>query len=95
MQSGSTRGRGAKVEVFPNPFRNETKISFLVEEDSNAVVEVYTLQGSRVATLYEGQALAEETYTVTFSPDGIVSRQVYLVVVRTDYGMTTRQILSY
>ena len=94
-QQGSPRRGRPKVEVFPNPFRNSTKISISVENDAHAVVEVYTLQGARVAVLFDEPISAKDVHTVTFTPDIYTSRQIYLVVVRTDYGQVTRQILTY
>jgi hypothetical protein len=86
---------GIRTEVFPNPFRGQTTISFSVGEDTRTVVEVYTLQGARVAVLFDEPVSAEDVHTVTFTPDVYTSRQIYLVVVRTDSGRTTRQILTY
>ena len=89
-------GRGKpKMDVYPNPFRNQTNITFSVESDSRTVVEVFTLQGSRVAVLFDEPVRAEEVHTVTFSPEVNANRQIYLVVIRTDSGQATRQIIAY
>jgi hypothetical protein len=79
---------GMNIDVYPNPFRSQTQITFGVEEDTHAVVEVYTLQGSKVATLFEGAVRSQDIYSVTFTSDGQVKRQVYFVVFRTGYGKT-------
>jgi hypothetical protein len=86
---------GIRAEVFPNPFRGQATISFGVDRDTRAVVEVYTLQGSRVATLFDAQVKAEDNQMVNFSADSQTGHQVYLVVIRTDYGRITKQVISY
>jgi hypothetical protein len=82
------------VNVAPNPFRNHAQISFSVEYDTNVVVEVYTLQGTKVAVLFEEAVKAHEINSVTFNVEGQTSRQMYLVVVRTPYGRASMQIVN-
>jgi hypothetical protein len=83
------------VVVHPNPFRGQTQVSFRLDKSSRAVVEVFTIQGSRVATLFDGQVQAGDLQSVTFSPDEQPGQRLYLVVVRTDYGRVVRQILQH
>jgi hypothetical protein len=82
------------MNVAPNPFRNHTQISFKVEYDTNVVVEVYTLQGIKVAVLFEEAVKANEINSVTFNADAQTSRQMYLVVVRTPYGRASMQMIN-
>ena len=87
--------REINIQVMPNPFRNQTQILFNVDRDTRALVEVYTLQGSRVAVLFDQSARADESYEVSFEAPKQAGRQIYLVVVRTDYGLATKQIIAY
>jgi hypothetical protein len=82
------------LNVAPNPFKGSTEVKFSLTEDSKVVLEVYSMQGMKLATLYEGDAVAGQTYTYTFTPLHNYSQQVYHVVLKTIYGTASRQIIS-
>ena len=56
------------VNAYPNPFNATTSIEFTLDgsEPEEVTLEVYNLSGARVATLFNGNADAGKTYTVTF-----------------------------
>ena len=72
----------------PNPFTNETNISFSTETDGHYLVKVYNLQGVEVATLldenllgtteqklnFDGQQLREGIYLAVLIKDGRIVR---------------------
>jgi hypothetical protein len=64
-----------KLTAYPNPFRGNTTIAFKLINDSNVTLDVYSVSGKKVATLYEGIAEGGQTYEVIFNghtlPDGI------------------------
>ena len=39
---------------YPNPFRDKTNISYILEKEANISVEIYNLKGQKVKTLYCG-----------------------------------------
>jgi len=39
---------------YPNPFRDKTNISYILEKKANISVEIYNLKGQKVKTLYSG-----------------------------------------
>lgn len=39
---------------YPNPFRDKTNISYILEKEANISVEIYNLKGQKVKTLYSG-----------------------------------------
>ena len=60
----------------PNPFSNMATIEFKLSGfDSDVAIDVFSLTGSKVATLYNGVAEADHTYKVEFDgsslPPGI------------------------
>ena len=83
------------LNIFPNPFRNETSITFSVVQDTRTTVEVYTIQSAKVATLFDGPAKPGESYSATFTAQSNVRSQVYLVVFQTEYGRTVQRFMSY
>jgi hypothetical protein len=82
------------MSVVPNPFKDQAEISYMLNNDSRVSLEVYNLQGVKVATIYEGEAKAGYNYTYRFDPVGNNSEQVFLVVLRTNFGTITKRIIN-
>lgn len=57
---------GINVNAYPNPFTGTTTIQFTLDETTAATLEVYSVTGQRVASLFNGVANAGETYEATF-----------------------------
>lgn len=83
------------TQVWPNPFREETHISFEIPVAAEVKVEIFTLAGKQVAVLFEGAMLPHANKTVTFHPENAAAG-VYLYRISTDqgYGTTGRLMLS-
>jgi hypothetical protein len=70
--------------VYPNPFSSSTTISLSTGVDnSNVKVDVVTVEGKLVATLYNGATEANKTYKFDFSGDE-VAKAVYICRIVTD-----------
>jgi len=83
-----------KMNVSPNPFREEVEIRYILTEDSRVSVEIYNLLGVKVETIYEGVALGNYEYTHRFTPARHRSEQVFLLVMKTKHGVITRRLIS-
>ena len=59
---------GMKATVSPNPFRDDTHITFTSPVAGEAVVEVYDMQGRRIAQLYRGVVAKDEALRLNFQP---------------------------
>lgn len=57
---------------FPNPFNPTTNIEFSIPETSNVTLEVFSIQGQRVATLVDG-TLNAGTHSVNFNAANLPS----------------------
>jgi hypothetical protein len=84
----------AVLSVAPNPFSESTEIRYTLSTDSRVSLEVYNLYGTKVATLYEGEAKAGFDYTYRFDPVGNNSEQVFLVVLKTEFGTITKRVIN-
>lgn len=60
-------------EVAPNPMLDNTEIRFSSKEDTQVVVRVYDFMAREVATLFDGRVAANETYTIPFDRQNLVS----------------------
>ena len=71
------------MNAFPNPFSGMASIEFMLDGfDSNVTLEVYSLTGSKVATLYNGYASADETYKVEFDGSSLTPG-IYIYQINT------------
>ena len=63
------------AQNYPNPFNPATTIQFALNNTEHAAVTVYTVLGQKVATLFDGVALADTRYGLSFNathlPSGI------------------------
>ncbi|MBX2991737.1 MAG: T9SS type A sorting domain-containing protein [Bacteroidetes bacterium] len=75
----SVTGMGSKPEGFalhqnyPNPFNPSTDIKFSVETSGRATLDVYTMLGQKVATLFDGIAEAGQYHTIRVDASGLAS----------------------
>ena len=58
---------------YPNPFNPSTTISFVVGRTGPALLQVYNILGQHVRTLFDGAAIAGETYLITFDASRLAS----------------------
>ncbi len=52
---------------YPNPFNPTTQIQFNVSKNTYATLTIFNVIGQKVATLYNGNALAGQPYNLTFN----------------------------
>ena len=55
--------------VFPNPFSDQTTISFQAPHDERVLIEVYDLQGTLIQRLYNDHAVGNQPLSLTFRPE--------------------------
>jgi hypothetical protein len=55
------------MNVYPNPFLENSKISYTLPSDSKVSLEVFDITGKSVAVLENNVARNQGTYTVDFS----------------------------
>jgi hypothetical protein len=63
---------------YPNPFNNNTTITFTLAESGNTILKVYNTFGNEVATLFDGMADPRQEYSLEFS-SGNLPAGIYLI----------------
>lgn len=92
------RGRGRKAEIAdvntfiaqPNPLSSYTVVRFNLPETSEATVNIFSLEGKKVATVFEGQAEEGQNYNVTVDASELASG-VYILQLTTESGIVAHQ----
>ncbi|MFM7078268.1 MAG: T9SS type A sorting domain-containing protein, partial [Bacteroidota bacterium] len=81
------------VRAYPNPFTQKASIEFsLTNAVENAVVEVYTMNGTKVATLFNGAVEADKPYIVEL--DGTdLAPGIYMYQVNTGNNVYTNKLI--
>ena len=62
----SSTNEGLNLTSYPNPFNSMTTLSFRLDETSNASLDIYSMTGARIATVFNGVANADEEYPIAF-----------------------------
>jgi hypothetical protein len=89
----SSEQNAINLSVSPNPFENQTSIAFSLLQDSKVSVEIYNVIGSKISTLYEGLAMADQVYTFNYDVPGSFREQVLLCVIRTQNGNVVKRMV--
>ena len=62
------------IQAYPNPFSIKSTIEFTFTSDiSKVTVDIYSLNGEKVASLFEGPAAAETTYSVQVDGEKLIA----------------------
>jgi len=66
---------------YPNPFRTEATVAFVLERDAHVAVEVFDALGRRVATLHDGPLAGQRRHAFVFRtadlPTGVYVARVH------------------
>jgi hypothetical protein len=62
-----------EMKAYPNPFEYSTTIEFSTKTDGVVSVNVYSIDGKRVAALYTGEVKKNEVRKVVFNGEGLES----------------------
>ncbi|MBD0257855.1 MAG: SprB repeat-containing protein, partial [Cytophagales bacterium] len=57
---------GLQIQASPNPFSEKATIQFSVTQTTEATVDVYSITGAKIGTLFKGKAEAGQVYKVEF-----------------------------
>jgi hypothetical protein len=81
------------VEIFPNPFTDQTDIRVISAEMTEMKVEIFTIQGQRMQVLFDGTADAGVGHTFRFQYPDSQPGQVLICIISTPQGNVIRKII--
>ncbi|WP_345123154.1 T9SS type A sorting domain-containing protein [Hymenobacter antarcticus] len=74
LRAGIAAGNGAtELAVYPNPATELAVVSFRAPLDGPARMEVYNEMGQRVATIYDGNVLGGQLYSISLKTQGLTT----------------------
>jgi hypothetical protein len=83
-------------KISPNPFNDQTRISFSLDQDSKANLVVYNLQGQIIKTL-AAQDFKSGSHEITWegkdNSGNEVSNGIYLLKLETERGVDFRKLV--
>ena len=94
---GTGKNDNAGLLCYPNPFSNQTTISFSIKEKTIVKLNIYSIDGKYIETLTDGQLLAG---THRFQWDGKNSSRlevtpgIYVLTLCTDYISTAISVIK-
>jgi hypothetical protein len=77
----------------PNPFTNQLNIEFSLAQSSDVILDVYDFTGIKIGTIFEGNVPALEGVKHEMSPDAGMKNGIYMIVLRTQYGIASKRVL--
>ena len=81
-----------QVEVYPNPFKDNVHISFVLDKNTDVSIEVYNILGMKVADLLN-QKLSSGSHTTVWN-SGKFDSGVYMVKVKKGGGEVVKRIVK-
>jgi hypothetical protein len=87
--SGELKNTAGKLEVFPNPAGNQTRISFSAAHNQQISVEILDLQGKKIRNIYAGNHDGEQSFFWQVD----VPKGMYLCRVATENGILTKSLI--
>ena len=98
LGKNNTKGKNqesstGRINVYPNPFQSSANVNLQLADNSNVVLEVFDMQGTKVETLAKG-ALRKGAHNFQFKPAVASENTMYLVRLLVDGEETTAKIIK-
>lgn len=79
--------------VYPNPFAAKTNIQFTAAETGDAVVELYSITGAKVRTLFSGNVVVGQLYNVP-AGDALLPKGIYVFTISNGKQTYTGRVIK-
>lgn len=88
---GENSAADINLSVYPNPVKESATISFSLKENAQTTVDVFALQGQKVATPVNEVLIAGQNQ-LTWSPNTKVSNGIYLMNIHVGEKLFVKKI---
>ena len=83
----------SNINIYPNPFDEQTTISFSVPEKENVVIKIFDISGNEIAQLTDKQYNAGE-HKLIFSSIGL-AKGLYICEINTEKSVCYKKLILY
>ncbi|MFO7621729.1 MAG: MBG domain-containing protein, partial [Bacteroidales bacterium] len=81
------------VTAYPNPFTDHLYFDLRLKTDSKVRLEIYDMNGSRLATLFNDVVVAFDSYRIEYTPENLSSGMlIYRLVIDDQIALTGKVI---
>jgi len=81
------------VKAYPNPFTDHLYFDLRLKTDSKVRLEIYDMNGSRLATLFNDVVVAFDSYRIEYTPENLSSGMlIYRLVIDDQIALTGKVI---
>lgn len=82
------------IRIYPNPFTSSTSIEFGSNVNRpDLTVEIFSLMGVRIASLYHGPVYANISYTLTYKSQPEDASAIYQVLLKSGAERIVKRIM--
>ncbi|PSR53958.1 hypothetical protein AHMF7605_10725 [Adhaeribacter arboris] len=84
---------GVSLKAYPNPFPAQLQVQFKLPRTQTISVQIYDGQGLEVATLFQGEVQANQTYQFQWQPKAFMPTGLYFVRLQTPQKVSFQKVL--
>jgi hypothetical protein len=98
MPEGEVSSSALLKDAYPNPFSDQTTIILSLDHDTQVNIEVFDLQGMKVATIEQGRLSAGEhrlNWDGTNEAGHKLGSGIYLCTLKTNSVITTKKLILH
>lgn len=82
------------IDIYPNPFRNEINISYQLTARSFVIIDIYSITGMKIETIFNGhQSAGNYSYRIN-SESSLYPNGLYLLNIRLDGRSQTYKLVK-
>ncbi len=91
-EKGVAKVELSAVTALPNPFQEQVIVRFTLPETQSVQVKIYDVQGKAIATLFQGEAKANQVYQVKWNASNQMTG-MYLLQLKTPIFKNQQKLL--
>ena len=81
------------VKAYPNPFTDHVTFDLQLKTDSKVRLEIYNINGTRLATIFDDMVVAYDRYQFEYTPENISSGTlIYRLIIDEQIAFTGKLI---
>ena len=81
------------VKAYPNPFTDHITFDLQLKTDSKVRLEIYNINGTKLATVYDDMVVAYDKYQFEYTPENLSSGTlIYRLIINNEIAFTGKLI---